>query len=256
MAASSTALANAALGNLGHQREITALDTESTPEAKACRRYYDRVVRQVLSAFPWPFAQKTAALTLIAQLTGATDEWGYRYRLPEDCVQPQRLKYAGVRTLRRDDQPAWELARDTASTAWASGTTYAAGEYASVTTGSTVTWYRALRETTADAPASSALDWAAIAGTPPAWLYCRLADAELEYTQLVTDPREFSPGFEAAVAALLAFYIAPSVTKGERDLQTRMGALYEAELAMATAVAENAQLPEPEPDSDFEAARR
>ena len=256
MAETSTALANAALANLGHQREITTLATDTTAEAKACRRFYDRVIRQVLAAYPWPFAQKVAALTLVEALTGATDEWAYKYRLPEDCVQPQRLKLAGVRSLRRESQPAFETARDTDSTAWASGTTYAASEYASVTSGSTTTWYRALRETIGDAPASSALDWVAITGTPPQWLFCHLEDAELEYTQLVTDPREFSPGFEAAAAALLAFYVAPSVTKGERDLQARMGALYEAELATATMVAENAQLPEPDPDSDFEAARR
>lgn len=88
---------NLALGNLGIQRAIL-LTTEDTNEAIACNRFYDQALESALTDFPWPFATKWAALTLINNTSVAPPvpltplaDWEYAYTYPADCLQLRSL---------------------------------------------------------------------------------------------------------------------------------------------------------------------
>lgn len=95
MAQSDTEIANLALGHLGVGKEIANLTTESSAEATACRRYFEQARRQTLRDFPWPFASKIAALSLIEE--DPNDEWDYSYRYPSDCLRILKI-LSDVRT--------------------------------------------------------------------------------------------------------------------------------------------------------------
>lgn len=75
-------ICNAALGKLGQDVTITSLN-DQTKAARAFNRVYDRIRDYVLADFPWPFATKTQALALDAQVALG---WAFRYAYPDDCV--------------------------------------------------------------------------------------------------------------------------------------------------------------------------
>lgn len=61
-------------------------DTESSTEAKACRRFYDACLAELLDGYNWRWAIKQAVL---AEVTNTrTDEWSYAYAVPSDCARP------------------------------------------------------------------------------------------------------------------------------------------------------------------------
>lgn len=64
-------------------------DSENTPEAKACRRFYDACLNELIDGFAWRFATKQAVLAEIPNTR--TDEWVYAYQLPSDCAKPLAL---------------------------------------------------------------------------------------------------------------------------------------------------------------------
>lgn len=230
MAASRTAIAQLALHHLGVSSVVLAdVDADTTLEAKSLRAFLDTARLETLMAFPWAAAEKTATLTLLeADDDEATPEWGYKYRLPEDCIAPRRILWGGVRQPGLQQTVEFRTAGDTESTAYDSAVTYDVGDYASVTSGSVTTWYRALRETINDPPASSASDWAAtssVTGVPPGWIYCDLQDAQLRYTRNLTDVRFYTADLDNALAAKLAFYVAPKLTEGDR-MQAKMAQLF------------------------------
>lgn len=252
MAASTAEIANLALSHLGSGAVvIVTLATDTTAEGKALNAHYTRARREVLKARAWSFAQVTVALTLVETFTEATADFPYSYRLPEDCVQPQRIIIAGVRTPRASSKRPFQLNRDADSTAYDAAVTYAIHKY--VSTGGT--WYRALRETINDPPASSASDWVAIAAAPPMLISCDLLDAVLEYTQDVTETREFPPDFENALAARLAMYAAPRIVKDAGEKRQEMAQLYAFLINEARANDIDSQQRDEDPASDFEAAR-
>jgi hypothetical protein len=75
---------NQALALSGARSQIAAID-ENSPEAHACRTYYDATRIEMLMAIPWPFARRQMAL---AQLDTAEVGWGYTYLYPTDCLKP------------------------------------------------------------------------------------------------------------------------------------------------------------------------
>ena len=255
MAASTAAIANLALSHLGSTAVvITDLAADTTLEGKSCRQFYDQAVRETLLAHPWNVAQVQAALTLVEAVTTDPMEWAYKYRVPEDCLMPQRVLWQNIRTPPSGYRVPYRLLRDTESTAWSASVTYAAGDYASVGT----VWYRALRETINDAPASSADDWVATStysGVPPQWLLCDAASAWLEYTVDLTDPRDFTPDLDNAVAARLAFYVAPKLALGNPNVRGEMAGLWDFLIRAARANDANNEQRDPEPPSSFEMAR-
>lgn len=91
-----TDLCNEALSHLGTSKEIEDFDNDRTEEARACRRFYDRTLRDALRSYPWPFARSKAALALLADYTTTdrtppNDEWNYAYAFPEDAIQFIRI---------------------------------------------------------------------------------------------------------------------------------------------------------------------
>jgi hypothetical protein len=114
MAKSVVEICNIALARIGVTMSIAAL-SEKSKEAIQCSLLYEQTRDRVLSAAPWPFARKFAAL----QLTGdAPDRWLYRYEYPNDCLDirhvypplPSGMTASGFRLWQRQSRAAYELA--------------------------------------------------------------------------------------------------------------------------------------------------
>lgn len=82
-------IANMALGHIGVSSEIQNLESESSAEARACRRFYEPTRDEVLRDFAWPFATVIASLTLHEE--DPTTEWQYSYAMPADVWAVRRL---------------------------------------------------------------------------------------------------------------------------------------------------------------------
>lgn len=259
MAASTTEIANLALSHLGQGAVIiSALSSDTTREGKACRTFYPRARVETLKAYPWACAKKQATLTLVETFAATAErEWLYSYRLPTDCLLPRRILWEGVRNPRPEQQVPFDLIADNDSTAYDAATTYAAGDYASVTTSGITVWYRALRTTVGDTPASSPSDWVAVEGGPPKLLLTDQEDAILEYTADVTDPTRFDTDLENAIAVRLAFDVAPMVAREEAGrLRQELAALWDALFARAQANDYAARQRDLPPLSTYQAVRR
>jgi hypothetical protein len=246
-----------ALSHLGSSAVIiTTLSSDTTLEGKALNRFYETARRETLMAHAWHCAQKSAALTLIEIVDDTVPEWTYKYRVPEDCLMPQRVKWAGVRSPAGGQRVPYILRKDTESTTYSGATTYAADEYAE----SSSIWYRALRTTINDTPVSSASDWVTIASpttpdsVPPEWLFCDVVDAELEYTMNLTDTRFYTPDLDNAIAAKMAFYVAPKITANDKVTRADMAQLWEFLIRQAQANDVLSEQRDP-PMSSFEAVR-
>ena len=258
MAASSAAIANLALAHLGGSAVVISnLTTDTTLEGKALRAFYETARRETLMAHAWAFAQKSAALTLIEAVDDTYPEWDYKYRLPEDCLMPQRIKYYGVRNPVAGKRIPFAIRRATESTTYDAAVTYTVGQYAE----SASIWYRALRTTINDTPLASTSDWVTIAapttpdGVPPAWVFCDVTSAEMEYTINATDTRYFPPDVDNAIAAKLAFYVAPKIAKENGNLRAEMASLWEFLIRQARTNDINTDRQDAAPISSFEAAR-
>lgn len=92
---------NGALDAIGAKNAVTAAET--SVEAQACTRWYDKVRQKVLRAGPWPEAQTTALLTLAVERDTAADwvvtdpppGWLYAYLQPATLLAPRYLSDYG-----------------------------------------------------------------------------------------------------------------------------------------------------------------
>lgn len=109
MADSNTEVANLAIGHLGVLKEIEELDTDRSAEGLAVRRFWTTALRQTLRDFDWSFATKFADLTL--QEEEPSEEWGYSYRYPTDCVKFRRIR-SGSRNDSRRARIKYRIAKD------------------------------------------------------------------------------------------------------------------------------------------------
>lgn len=107
--ASSTEICNLALSHLGVGKEIANLETERSPEAAACRRFYEITRDAVLREYHWPFAKRVAPLALVN--SNPNDEWGYSYRYPTDCSKIRRI-LSGLRNDSRQSRIPYTIAQD------------------------------------------------------------------------------------------------------------------------------------------------
>jgi hypothetical protein len=87
--ASKTTVVNMALSHLGISTQIADVDTETSKEAKVARIFFDTVRDATLSDAEWPWARKTADLSLIE--SNPNDEWLYSYAYPSDCVKAIKI---------------------------------------------------------------------------------------------------------------------------------------------------------------------
>lgn len=98
MGYSSTEIANMALSHIGSGISIEALDSDPSPEADACRVFFDNVFGTMLEDFDWWFCRKIVALGPVA--VAPNKEWGFSYRWPSDCKKLLRI----LSGLRVDDE--------------------------------------------------------------------------------------------------------------------------------------------------------
>ncbi len=78
-------ICNQAIALCGARSSLTSINDDS-PEALACRNYYDSTRIELLMAVPWPFARRQVALSL---LDGTPEYgWAYTYLYPSDCLKP------------------------------------------------------------------------------------------------------------------------------------------------------------------------
>ena len=95
-----TEIANLAISHLGNGKEIGNLETENSQEANAIRRFYETSRDEMLRLFDWPFATKFVALSLIEE--DPTDEWGFSYQYPSDCLKFRRILGAGRNPINKN----------------------------------------------------------------------------------------------------------------------------------------------------------
>ncbi|XGC82041.1 hypothetical protein ACES2L_06030 [Bdellovibrio bacteriovorus] len=84
-----TEICNLALSHLGVGTPISNIQTEKTEEAQACGLNYEFALGFMLRTYHWPFFSKTINLALVEE--DPTIEWGYSYRVPNDCARLVRL---------------------------------------------------------------------------------------------------------------------------------------------------------------------
>lgn len=88
-------ICNHALGHLGVDKFIAALDEAST-QAKNCNLHYDAARRELLEDFPYGFARGVIALAELS--ADPPPGWGYAYGYPNDCLQARAISDAsGIR---------------------------------------------------------------------------------------------------------------------------------------------------------------
>lgn len=109
MAASTTVIANMALGHLGSGKEIANLDTENSAEARALRRFWDQAVGELIRGFSWPFTTRFFDLALVEE--NPTEEWAYSYRYPSDCKYARRI-LSGSRNDSRQSRVPYRIGQD------------------------------------------------------------------------------------------------------------------------------------------------
>jgi hypothetical protein len=65
---------------------------ERSPEANACRQWFDVALEELQRETDWTFATKSVALALVSDEDEAyTQAFYYAYRTPSDCVRPRRI---------------------------------------------------------------------------------------------------------------------------------------------------------------------
>lgn len=107
MSYSKTSICNMALGHVGSGTLLSNVETDNSPEARECRRFYDICVDVLLEMQEWPFAKEQADLQ---DLGSPPDEWGYRYKVPARCVLPLRIVNPAKRTPGTDEQIPYKIA--------------------------------------------------------------------------------------------------------------------------------------------------
>lgn len=101
---------NIALGNIGAQ-QVVASTTESSNEARACKRFYEFARNEALRALPWPFATRHITLALVEE--SPNTQWAYSYRYPSDCEKIRRVIPSDI-TVDTNYRDAWVVASDDA----------------------------------------------------------------------------------------------------------------------------------------------
>lgn len=216
---SKTNICNLALGHLGVEKEIGNLDTESSVEARSCRRYYDLVRDLVLRDFNWPFARTIIELDLIRE--NPNSKWGYEYRYPANAIR--LIKILNSCNINLD-----------AAQQLSTGSVNRSSQLVRQDSRQSIVSYEVAKDEDGQV------------------IWTDRNRIELEYICRVEDVSEFPPDFEMSFSYLLAAHIAPRLTGGD-PFQTRGTAfeLYVRSLNMAKVNAYNEEQPDEEIQSEF-----
>lgn len=107
--ANKTEICNMAISHLGNSSEIANVDTESSQEASACRRFYETAKNATLTDVDWPFATAYFTLNLIEETPD--DEWNYSYRYPVGCLSVRRI-LSGTRNDSVKSREPYKILKD------------------------------------------------------------------------------------------------------------------------------------------------
>lgn len=103
MAVTVVGLYNDALSNMGTRSTVEAVD-EGTAESVELTRIYERVRDDLLEAFDWGFARRTAELSAV-EIAVASLTWSHTYQRPADCIRALYLTYPGSPPDRYEGMP-------------------------------------------------------------------------------------------------------------------------------------------------------
>lgn len=228
-----TSICNMALWHLGQTNGLESFDDDATVAGDGCRLFYPQVVDEVLRAFPWPFATKFATPALVEGPDPApTPEWAYSYRYPVDGILIRRILPAGSQA--QPSAPGYPLLPG-----WPGSR---------IETQSSRIPYRIATDDVGlliytDFPPVDATD------TTPAL-------PMIEYIAQQDDTGFYEPKFSQALAFLLAFYLAPGLTGGDKfKLGERAKQNFIDTVLEAAADAKNEEQPDMLPDAEIIQAR-
>lgn len=97
MAIGPVGICNLALARIGTKSTIVSLD-EASPEARQCKLLFPHSRDASLRAFPWGFARRERALSILSD--EESEGWGFVYAYPSDCLRVLYIKPA-VRGTKR-----------------------------------------------------------------------------------------------------------------------------------------------------------
>jgi hypothetical protein len=87
--------------------KIDNFDTDQSPQAGACREFYEQAKFDLLTEFSWFFAQKQANLARLT--TTPLFTWDYEYQLPNDLLRIERVLASTERPV---PNPPYEVLGD------------------------------------------------------------------------------------------------------------------------------------------------
>jgi hypothetical protein len=218
-------IGNMALARIGVSRPLSgdqdgtlANCTDTSVEKEQLDLWYDQSRQRALTEYAWQFARKSVLLTQASDGVGEIwdDEWDNAYELPTDCLMARRfVNDRGLGYYRYGcSEGIWPWGDDSE-------------------------WKFVIR---------------AHKGAKVILTDVSTADANLEYTENVTDVTRFTRPFAAGLAWLIASELAlpldVNVGKAQAALQT-----YYATAQQAAAFSANEEIPLPQGDQQFLNAR-
>jgi hypothetical protein len=99
-------IVNWALLRVGHTQLLQGL-TDKSAAAQAASGVLAFARDVALEAYPWPFATKRVALSLLAGVERT--DWEYVYQVPSDCIAPRYLVLEGVRSPMADQRSPFQV---------------------------------------------------------------------------------------------------------------------------------------------------
>jgi hypothetical protein len=175
-------ISNTALSHIGDEAIVASINPpDGSVQAGHCARWYPIARDELLEMHNWRFALRRGGLALSPLVPPVG--WAYAYQVPADCVQP-------IAVLMPTALPDLYSTQINVITPTGSDTTNA-------------------QDFTVE---SSSGDGTAV-------LYTNVDQATLLYKVAITDAAKFTPLFRAALARLLASYLAGPVIKGTTGMQ-------------------------------------
>lgn len=208
-----------ALGHLGNDQLISSLSPASNVRERMCALYFEQARDEVLSDFPWHFAQTFVALAEV-DLDTVPPGWTYAYRYPTDCLMARIVTTEeGARLPLAFWQPyIWDPQRFTPA--------------------------RIPFQTQPDPET----DGSRI-------IVCDIQEPYLLYTKRMTDPQTWTALFVSTLSYRLAAYLGPAL-RADAALADRAYRMYLLQGSKAEAQALNEQQVDAEEDSPSVQARR
>ena len=100
-------ISNMALSHVGTAGIIENLQSDTHPNAIACRTWYEISKRHVLRSFEWPFAKDSGPLNLLENLDRQVYQWTFRYQKPVDSIKFLKIN-GDTRNESRDTRVPFE----------------------------------------------------------------------------------------------------------------------------------------------------